>query len=281
MNEAKSWSRRRVMTTGAAVAASAATVGLSAAPASASEAAPGVRPGPAPTVVLVHGAFADASSWQPVVERLQKDGLTVRAVANPLRGLATDAAHVRAFLASIPGPVVLVGHSYGGAVITEAAVGAANVKGLVYIAAFVPDAGEVLGELIAKFPGSELQPHLTPVPVLAPDGSTTVDLYLDPAAFRSVFAGDVPARTTRVLAATQRPISAAAFADRPTAAAWHDIPSWNLVATRDRGIPPRLQRFQADRARSYTVDVPCSHLAMYGRPGDVTRLVQRAVRGVG
>ncbi|MGW0604426.1 alpha/beta fold hydrolase [Streptomyces sp. NPDC002640] len=279
--------RRGIVVAGAASAA-AAGLGM-VAPAQAAP-GPSARPSPeagagadghgSPLIVLVHGAFADGSSWAPVARRLQDAGHRVRVVANPLRGLPVDAAHVRSVLDAVTGPVVLAGHSYGGAVITEAAAGAAQVKALVYVAAFVPDAGEVLGELAARFPGSELEPALVPVPAPAADGTPGADLYIREDRFRRVFAGDVREDTARLLAAGQRPLSASAFGDRVTAAAWRTIPSWNLVATLDRGIPPELQRFQARRAGSHTVSVPSSHLPLHSRPGDVAGLIRAAARTV-
>ncbi|WP_374777426.1 alpha/beta hydrolase [Streptomyces sp. NBC_01310] len=273
-------SRRHTLQTAAGVTA-ALTV-AAAPPAWASAAGPGTEPGRTgkPTVLLVHGAFADASSWNPVTERLQQYGHRVVAVANPLRGLPHDSAHVAARLAAVRGPVVLVGHSYGGAVITQAAATAPNVKALVYVSAFIPDAGEVLGELAARFPGSRLEASLDHEPVPGPDGTPGVDLYIRPDRYREVFAQDVPRPTTQVLAAGQRPLSGSAFTDRMSSAAWHTVPSWTLISSRDRGIVPELQRFQAARARSRAVEVPSSHLPMYSRPDAVVALIRAAARTV-
>ncbi|MFF5635835.1 alpha/beta fold hydrolase [Streptomyces sp. NPDC012825] len=268
-------SRRTALTAGAAAAS---TIALAPAATAAERLTPasGHIPSEQPTIVLVHGAFADGSSWSPVIERLQDRGHKVIAPANPLRGLRHDAAHIAAVLATVEGPVVLAGHSYGGAVITEAAANAPGVKALVYIAAFMPDAGEVLGELSARFPGSQLAPALAQVPSPAPDGTPGLDLYIRTEEFHRVFAQDVPRRTARTLAAVQRPLTATAFGDRVTAAAWHDLPSWVLVSTQDRGIPPELQRFQARRAGSRTVEVRSSHLPLHSAPGSVASLIRAA-----
>ncbi|MGW7491483.1 alpha/beta fold hydrolase [Streptomyces sp. NPDC054786] len=234
---------------------------------------PGERTGTKPTVVLVHGAFADASGWNQVAERLQRSGYTVVAPANPLRGLPQDSAYISSVLQSIRGPVVLAGHSYGGAVISRAAAGNPQVKSLVYISAFMPDKGEALGGLAARFRGSELDSALRRVPFRNADGSGGTDLYLQPARFHRVFAADLPVATTRVMAAAQRPLSASAFTDKATAAAWRTIPSWALVATEDRSIAPDLERFEARRAGAHTVEVDSSHVAMISHPGAVTDLI--------
>ncbi|MFI9610491.1 alpha/beta fold hydrolase [Streptomyces sp. NPDC052023] len=233
---------------------------------------------PKPTVVLVHGAFADSSGWGGVVQRLQWRGYPVVAVANPLRGLPTDSAYLAGVLRNLDGPVVLVGHSYGGAVISSAAAGMPNVKALVYVAAFMPDKGEVLGELAAKFPGSELQPALNTLPFSNADGSQGLELTIKPDKFRSVFAADLPRRTTSVMAATQRPLSASSFTDVPQAAAWRTIPSWALVAAQDKAIAPDLERFEARRAGSRTVEVNSSHAVMVSHPDAVTALITTAAR---
>ncbi|GLZ43458.1 alpha/beta hydrolase [Actinokineospora sp. NBRC 105648] len=232
--------------------------------------------GPKPTVVLVHGAFADASGWNGVIAQLQRAGYPVIAPAGPLRGLAADSAYIASVVKSVTGPVVLVGHSYGGAVISSAAVGLPQVKALVYIAAFVPDAGEKLGDLAAKYPGSDLLTALKPVPFDDANGPAGVDLYIDPAQFRKVFAADVPGKDAAVMAAAQRPVSANTFGDAPTAAAWRTVPSWALVAKQDRAIPPALERFEAQRAGSRTVEIDSSHVAMITHPDVVTRLITSA-----
>ncbi|NUU21288.1 MAG: alpha/beta hydrolase, partial [Streptomycetaceae bacterium] len=235
--------RRGVVTAGTAALVGSAVLGTG-------TAAAGTTDGSAarPTIVLVHGAFVDGSSWTPVVARLQAKGYTVIAAANPLRGLRTDAAHVKSVLDSVTGPVVLVGHSYGGAVITEAAANADNVEALVYIAALVPDMGETSGELAFRFPGSELEPALRQVTAPAPDGSAGVDLYIKPESFRYVYAADSSGDTARVFAAAQRPISASALSDVTAAAAWRTLPAWILVTSADRILHVDLQTFQARRA---------------------------------
>nr|WP_051813771.1 alpha/beta hydrolase [Kitasatospora sp. MBT63] len=256
------------------LAATALTAALTAAtPAGAADRHPD---GPKPTVVLVHGAFADASGWNGVVERLQCAGYRVVAPANPLRGLAQDSTYIASVLASIEGPIVLAGHSYGGAVISTAAAGNPEVKALVYISALVPDTGEVIGELAARFPDTELGPALQPVPFTNADGTSGTDLYVKPDKFRQVFAADLPENTTSVMAATQRPISASAFADTATAAAWHTIPSWALVARQDKALGAQLERFEAERAHSTTVEIDASHVAMVSHPEAVTDLILAA-----
>ncbi|MFJ4988166.1 alpha/beta fold hydrolase [Streptomyces sp. NPDC088732] len=228
-----------------------------------------------PTVVLVHGAFADSSSWNGVVTRLEREGYPVLAAANPLRDLAGDVAYVSSVLDSIPGPVVLVGHSYGGAVITDAAAGHANVKALVYIAAFAPDQGESALGITSEYPGSQLPPSL----VVRPFPGGGQDAYIDPAAFRKVFAADVPARETRLMAAAQRPVAVGALAAPSSAPAWRTIPSWYLVADADQAIPPAAERAMAQRAHSHTVTVRgASHAVSVSHPGAVADLVEAAAR---
>lgn len=227
-----------------------------------------------PTVVLVHGAFADSSSWNAVVSRLERQGYPVIGVANPLRGLASDSAYVSSVLDTIPGPVVLVGHSYGGAVITDAAVGHSNVKALVYVAAFAPDEGETGLSILGEYPGSQLPPALTVRPF--PGGQ---DAYVNPADFRQVFAADVPAAKTRLMAAAQRPASLAAFAEPSTTPAWKTVPSWFLVAGADHAIPPAAEQAMARRAGSHTEVVRgASHAVLVSHPDATAHMIATAAR---
>ncbi|MFK0151588.1 alpha/beta fold hydrolase [Streptomyces sp. NPDC090493] len=248
-----------------------------AATAGAADATVGHRPSvQKPTVVLVHGAFADASSWNGVVKRLERDGYPVVAPANPLRGLASDADYIHSVLKSVKGPVVLAGHSYGGAVISQAATDSPNVKALVYIAAFAPDKGESALELSNKFPGSTLGPTLDSVSFPLSGGGTGTDLYIKADKFHDQFAADVPESITDLMAATQRPVAASALEEKATEAAWKTIPSWDLVTTEDKNIPPASQRFMADRAHAHTVEVNASHAVSVSQPGAVTRLIEQA-----
>jgi pimeloyl-ACP methyl ester carboxylesterase len=232
------------------------------------------RPGPKPTVVFVHGGWADASSWNAVAERLEDRGYTVLAPANPLRGLQNDAAYLSSILATISGPIVLVGHSYGGMVMTDAATGNPNVKALVYIAAFAPDVGDSIATLEAMNPGSEV--GLSTLTLRPYPGG--VDAYITPSAFHSAFCADVPTSTAAVMAATQRPIDAAVEADPSGPPAWRTIPSWYLVASDDHAIPPATERFMAQRAGATTVEIPASHVAMISHPAAVTDLILDAAR---
>jgi pimeloyl-ACP methyl ester carboxylesterase len=230
--------------------------------------------GPKPTIVLVHGAWADASGWNGVAERLQRQGYTVIAPANPLRSVDGDSHYLASVLATISGPVILVGHSYGGVVITNAATGNPNVKALVYIAAFAPDTGETLGQLLAMNPGSEaVPPNLTFRPY--PGG---LDVYITASAFHDVFCADVQQKTAGLMAAEQRPLEAATLAQASGTPAWKTIPSWYLVAKDDHAIPPATERFMARRAGAATREVRSSHVAMISRPDDVTDLILDAVR---
>ena len=227
------------------------------------------------TVVLVHGAFADASSWDGVIRILQKNGYHIIAAANPLRGVKSDAATVSALLSTIPSPVVLVGHSYGGSVISEAANGHENVKALVYVAAFAPDAGETAAGLSGKFPGSTLGPALAaPVSLTGRDK----DLYIDQGKFHAQFAADVSAAAANVMAITQRPITEAALNEPSTTPAWKVIPAWFVYGDQDKNIPSQALAFMAERARSrQTVVVKgASHVVMVSNPDKVAGLIETA-----
>ncbi|MGY5136233.1 alpha/beta fold hydrolase [Streptomyces nigrescens] len=227
-----------------------------------------------PTIVLVHGAFADASSWNGVAERLERRGYSVIAPANPLRGLYSDSTYIASVLDSIKGPLVLVGHSYGGSLISSAAAGNGRVKSLVYVSALMPDVGESGMSLAARFP-SELGTATNSVPYRA-GGVSGTDLYLKPDRLRPVFAADLPESTTRVMAVTQRPVATTAFSEKAKVAAWKHIPSWFLVAKQDRTINPDQERFEAKRAGSHTVEIDSSHVAMITHPEAVTDLVLQA-----
>src|SRR6478752_1456321 len=261
-------SRRQVLSAGAALAGSAALMASPiatdvAAAATNDEASATVKP----TVVLVHGGYADSSCWNATLQYLQRWGYRTIAGSNPLRGIPTDAPYIGSLLYSISGPVVLVAHSMGGTVITNAAAGKSNVKALVYVAAFVPDVGETQGDLINKFPGSEVLPVSVPVPYTKADGTRGTDLYLSPAG-QAAFAADISPAAFRVLQATQRPFDADSFIFPTQAAAWRTIPSWGLVAGRDKAIPPACERFMYNRAKvRKVVEVPTSsHVAMLSHP---------------
>ncbi|MBG0815034.1 alpha/beta fold hydrolase [Planomonospora sp. ID82291] len=257
--------------------AAAASALTAAAPAASAGASAGTADAAKPTIVLVHGAFADASSWNGVAERLQRRGYTVIASANPLRGLADDAAATAALLKSVKGPVVLAGHSYGGAVITNAARGNDAVKALVYVAAFIPEQGESAADLAGKYPGSTLGETLREVPL--PGGGT--DLYVRQDRFRKQFAHDVPARDAKLMAAAQRPVTAAALNEPSGAPAWKDVASWALIPTGDKNIPPASLRFMAERAGARAaVEVEgASHAVLVSRPDAVADLIERAAAG--
>lgn len=233
-----------------------------------------------PTVVLVHGAFADSSSWNGVIKRLKEDGYPVVAAANPLRSLSSDAASVKNLLASIDGPVVLAGHSYGGAVISNAAYGSDKVKALVYADAFLPDKGESANELAQKFPGSVIGESLRPVPITNPDGSQDVDLYIDQSKFHQAFAADVPARTADLMAVTQRPATGTALNEPSGEPAWKTIPSWALVGTNDQIIPPKLQVYMAGRAHAHVEKIESSHAVTVSHPDAVAHIIEEAAQTV-
>ena len=232
-----------------------------------------------PTVVLVHGAFADGSSWSGVIERLQAKGLTVTAPANPLRGISADSAYVATVFEQIDGPVLAVGHSYGGAVITNAANDAKNVVGLVYVAAFAPDEGETLGAAEAGSKDSVLNSALVPrqYPIA---GGTATEFYIDPAKAREAFAGDLSAEQAGLIAATQRPVADAAFGEPNGPPAWKHIQSWAVVATGDKAAGSDVVRSMAQRAGADIVEVEGSHVIMVSQPQAVTNLILKAVHAL-
>ncbi|MGW5612898.1 alpha/beta hydrolase [Streptomyces sp. NPDC003877] len=230
-----------------------------------------------PTALLVHGAFADAGSWSGVIAELRNHGIPVVAPPNPLRGLASDAAYIASQASQIDGPVVLVGHSYGGAVISVAGT-AENVVGLVYVAAYIPEEGESLGELQGRFPLSPLVGSLQERTYPVGGGETAVEVTIEAEAFPAVFAADVPRSVTEVLALTQRPLAAATFTETASAAAWKDKPSWALVAGADEAINPEVERFGAQRAGATVVELDgASHAVAVSRPEDVAALIRDAV----
>jgi pimeloyl-ACP methyl ester carboxylesterase len=240
-----------------------------------------LEPGPTagtPTVVLVHGAFAESASWNGVVADLKHRGYSVLAVANPLRGLQEDAEYLRSVLDSLSRPVVIAGHSYGGSVMSEAADGAAGVAALVYIASFNLEVGESTAELAAKFPGGELGPTLNPVPFPTADGDTGTDLYIQQDKFRQVFAADVPRKVAELMAVTQRPIAANALEEKATKTAWKTIESWTMVTTKDLAIPADSMRFMAERANSHTIEIDASHAVTVSKPGAAADLIHKAAR---
>ncbi|HEY0817086.1 MAG TPA: alpha/beta hydrolase [Pseudonocardia sp.] len=235
--------------------------------------------GPKPTVVLVHGAFADASSWNGVVTRLQKQGYAVVAPALGMRGLASDSAYLHSLLAQIPGPVILVGHSYGGAVISNAATGAGNVKALVYVNAFATDNGEVLSTVEKGSTDSALNPALKQYTYPTGNGTTATELLVDPAKFPAVFGGDLPPEQAALLAATQRPIAASAFSEPAGPPAWKSLPSWAVVATGDKAAGTDVTLSMAKRAGAAITEIDGSHLIMVSQPDAVTAVILKAVHG--
>ena len=235
----------------------------------------------APTVVLVHGAFADASSWTGVIKRLQAKGVAVTAPANPLRGISIDSAYTASVFQQIPGPVLAVGHSYGGAVITNAAAQSSNVVGLVYVAAFAPDEGERLGDVEKSSEDSVLTSALVPLRYPAETGSNTpTEFTIDPAKLRDAFAADLPAEQTAVMAATQRPVSELAFSEPSGIPAWKSLPSWTVVASDDKAAGTDLIRAMAERAGADITEVDGSHVIMISQPQAVTQVIEAAIAAV-
>ncbi|MFB8182088.1 alpha/beta fold hydrolase [Streptomyces sp. NPDC055966] len=227
-----------------------------------------------PTVVLVHGAFADGSSWNGVVQRLQQDGYQVVAPPNTLRGIPQDSTYLNSLLKTVKGPIVLVGHSYAGEVISQAAAGIDNVKALVYINAIMPDKGESFASLSGKYPAAPLTKALQKVPFRNGDGTTGTDVYIQPAKLHATFAQDLSQQQASVMASTQRPIALSAFTDKLTEAAWRDKPVYVLVGNQDRAINPSLERYEAKRAHARkTVEINSSHVSLISHPQAVTDLI--------
>jgi pimeloyl-ACP methyl ester carboxylesterase len=269
--------RLRLITAAVIVAIAGLVIPLSQiASARAAEAAAGDRP--RPTIVLVHGAWANTGSWEGVTQRLQADGYTVYAPPNPLQSLPYDTAYLAGFLHTISGPIVLVGHSYGGAVITNAATGDPQVKALVYVDAFAPAQGQTLAQLLAAYPGSCAVPanlNVVPFPG-APSG--VGDAYIKQSVFPSCMANGLPATEAHVLAATQEPIATVALTQQTGVPAWKTIPSWAVVGTADHAIPPALQLAMAHTAHAHITEVDAPHLSMISDPGTVTNVILQAVR---
>jgi len=270
------WARRA-----AVLAAAVAVLGSTAGVASA---APAAKPAPKPTIVLVHGAWADASSFAPVTVLLQRAGYTVLNAPNPLRGLADDSASVAAFVnQATTGPVVLVGHSYGGAVITNAALAAPRVKALTYVDAYAPDQGETVIGLTGAQPGSALAGPVESVFDVVQDPKMPagdVDLYVKRNLFPGAFAAHLPAAAGAALAAAEAPIAAGALKEESGVPAWKSLPSWFVIGSADRVIPAAEQQVMAKRAHGHTVTVNADHLSMLETPGVVAGTVERAAAAV-
>jgi len=233
------------------------------------------------TVVLVHGAFADGSGWSGVIERLQAAGIPVRAIVNPLRGITADSAYVASVFSQIPGRILAVGHSYGGAIITNAATNAGNVAGLVYVAAFAPDEGETLQDIEAGSTDSVLNAAIRPSNYPTGSGAeTAVELSIDAASFHDAFAGDLSAEDAAVMAAAQRPVAAAAFGEKNGPAAWKNLPAWAVVATGDKAAGADVVLSMAQRAGAQIVEAEGSHVIMISQPQVVTDTIMKALQTV-
>ena len=241
---------------------------------------------PKPVIVLEHGAWADASSWDDVIAGLQRSGFTVYAPPNPLRGLPQDSAYLHDFLtqnAALQGkPVILVGHSYGGAVITNAAVGDPEVKALVYVDAYIPDQGDTILDLTNAQPGSCLGGNDVFNFVSYPGGPPgDVDTYIKPDLVPGCFASGLPAPQAAVIAATQRPLAASTLFEPSGPPAWKTIPSWAVIGTADLAIPPAELTFMAQRAGAHITDVNAGHLSMISRANTVTKVILDAASATG
>jgi pimeloyl-ACP methyl ester carboxylesterase len=221
-----------------------------------------------PSIVLVHGAFADGSGWQKVIPLLEAKGFAVTAVQNPMTSIADDAATTKRVIEAQKGDVVLVGHSYGGAVITVAGAGSDKVKALVYIAAFAPDTGETIGGLIGSYPPTALGGALVP--------DSAGFLYIDRAKFHEIFAQDVPKGEAAIMAATQKPVAGSSFGEPITAAAWRNIPSWYAVSKSDHAINPDSERFMAQRMGAKITEIEASHVSFISQPAEIARIIEEA-----
>jgi len=229
-----------------------------------------------PTVVLVHGAFADSSSWNGVIERLQANGVPVVAAANPLRGISADSEYLASVFSQIPGPVLAVGHSYGGAVITNAATGAQNVVGLVYVAAFAPDEGEVLNDVSASSKDSVLGSAL--VPRQYPRGAEMgTEFFIDPEKARDAFASDLTDAEAAIIGVIQRPVADLGFGEPSGVPAWKTLPSWAVVATSDRAAGTDVVRAHAERAGAEITEIDGSHVIMISQAKAVTQVIETAI----
>jgi pimeloyl-ACP methyl ester carboxylesterase len=237
--------------------------------------------GSRPTVVLVHGAFADGSSWNEVIKRLQAQGVQVTAPANPLRGISIDSAYIGSLLEQIPGPVLVVAHSYGGAVITNAATNANNVLGLVYVAAFAPDEGEPLGAIASNSKDSVVVPTLIPLQDPTGEGEeTATEFTIDPEKFHEVFAFDLSEEQTALMAATQRPLSESVFSEPTGVPAWQKLPSWAVVSSGDKVVGTDAVRSMAERAGATITEAEGSHVIMMSQPEIVTDVILTALAAV-
>lgn len=273
-----SFSGRRLAAAAAVALTAALAVGVGAGAASAAEPASNAKPTAKPTVVLVHGAFADSSGWNNVIDELQRDGYPVQAVANPLRSLSSDSAYLRSVLESIPGDVVLVGHSYGGAVITNAATGNEHVKALVYIAAIAPDAGDAVIDFLdpVKYPGGVADPakDLVSRPIAGGDTESLINTTR----FRDIFAADLPKKDAARMAVTQRPAASLSMTEKSGEPAWKTIPSWYQVSTQDKAVSPVAQRYFAENIGAETSEVKGSHVAFISHAKETAKTIEKAAK---
>lgn len=232
-----------------------------------------------PTVVLVHGAFADASSWSGVIAELQAGGVNVTAPPNQLRGIPTDAAYLTSFVNQLDGPTILVGHSYAGALITQSGTDARDVVGLVFVAAFAPEAHEKLADINARYPDILLSAAQRTLTYPTGHAESGTEVFIDHASFHEAFCADVPVARARVMALTQRPVAVDAFTSVVTGIpAWHSLPSWAIVATGDNAIHPDAERDMAKRAGAKVVELDASHAVAVSQPNGVAEVILQAVQ---